>query len=160
MPPVVRVATPVNFSNEPTFGHFSDINSKGNDDENVHSNDAWNENLKRNESSSQSDLKIFQNQWKTHVDHRVFLTAHFEIPMNCGYNTESSPWHEHCYLDIVLNFESWNLHYHWDHEDHDNCSNVKVPKDLNKIILSINSCCVFKFAMNLRCGTKKRNKFR
>lgn len=46
VPPVVRMATPVNFSNEPTFGYFSDINNKGDDNKNVHADDAWNENLK------------------------------------------------------------------------------------------------------------------
>ena len=46
MPPVVRVTAPVNFSDKPTFRRLGDVNHKGDDDENVHPDDAWNENLK------------------------------------------------------------------------------------------------------------------
>lgn len=46
MPPIMRVAAPVNFSDEPTFGGLCDVNHKGDDNENVHPDDTWNENLK------------------------------------------------------------------------------------------------------------------
>lgn len=47
VPPVVRVTAPVNFADKPTFGHFGDVNNECDDNENVHADDAWNENLKK-----------------------------------------------------------------------------------------------------------------
>lgn len=47
VPPVVRVTAPVKFADKPTFGHFGYVNDEGDDHENVHPDDAWNENLKK-----------------------------------------------------------------------------------------------------------------
>lgn len=95
----------------------------------------------------------------THINHRVFSTAHFKVPVDCRDDTECCPWHKYGDFDVVLYFESWNLHYHWNHEDDDNCRNVEIPKDLKGKFIRT-SAIWRKISLNLRCDTRTRSKFR
>lgn len=67
----MRVTAPVNFADKPTFRYFGDVNNEGNYDENVHSDDAWNENLK------EAKLVIV---WPLREGEKLTLTMEFSCP--------------------------------------------------------------------------------
>lgn len=127
MPPVVRVTGKVDLSNEPALGDLRNVNEECNYNQDVHSDDTRNKNLEQKIIRGNSRVTSFR---QTHINHCVFASTHRKVPMNCRNNSKRCPWHEHCHFDVVLNFQSGNLHYHWNHEDDKNCRNVKVAKNL------------------------------
>lgn len=47
MPPIVGMASKVDLSCDPSFWYSENVNYESDDDETVHSNNAWNKNLEK-----------------------------------------------------------------------------------------------------------------
>lgn len=101
VPPVVGMARKVNFTNKPALGNLTDVDEECDYNENVHPDDARNEDLKEREKSNvTADQPPVQSA--THIDHCVLISAHLKVPMEGWNYSKSRPWNKHCDLDIVF----------------------------------------------------------